>query len=105
MPKDSDSARRQDARTLSFLAALPHAEAVKRLAGGRGPDLADEARRIVEDFHQVVRAHAEATGQSLRSAKDSLLRERGLLPTDAAFPILHPSTYDWSEMHGLHARC
>jgi hypothetical protein len=105
MPKDSHSARRQDTKLLSLLADVPHSEAVKRLAGDRGPELANEAQRIVEDFHQAARAHAVATGQSVRSAKDCLLRERGLLPVDAAFPILHASTYDWSEMHGLHARC
>jgi len=105
MPKDSHSARRQDAKLLVLLADLPHSEAVKRLAGDRGPDLADEARRVVEDFHQAARAHAEATGRSVRSAKDALLHERGLLPADAAFPILHADPVDWPELHGLHARC
>ncbi|MFG1642643.1 hypothetical protein ACGFMK_20320 [Amycolatopsis sp. NPDC049252] len=105
MPKDSHSARRQDAKLLGLLVDIPHSEAVKRLAGDRGPEPAGQARRVVEDFHQAARAHTAATGQSVRSAKDDLLRERGLLPADAAFPILHASTYDWSEMHGLHTRC
>ncbi|MFC3452705.1 hypothetical protein [Amycolatopsis speibonae] len=105
MPKDSHSARRQDAKLLSLLADVSYSEAVQRLDGARGAELADESRCLVEELHQAARARADVSGQSVRSAKSTLLCERGLLPADSAFPVLHADTYEWSELHGAHVKC
>ncbi|MEV7042827.1 hypothetical protein [Amycolatopsis sp. NPDC051061] len=105
MPKDSHSARRQDAKLLALLADLTYSEAIKRLDGSRGHGPALEAAHLVEEFHQVARTRAATTGESVRSAKQSVLRERDLFPADAAFPELNAESYEWTDLHGVHARC
>ncbi|UJW32650.1 hypothetical protein L3Q67_02335 [Saccharothrix sp. AJ9571] len=105
MSTNDHSARRQDARHLALLADLSHREAVKRLADANETEPADETRRIIERFHQEARTRAAATGQSVRSAKESLLHERELLPADKDFPIVYDGDIAWSALYGVHVRC
>ena len=105
MPKDANSARRQDAQLLVLLADIPHSEAVQRLNGKRGRDVAEEAIRTVGEFWQAVKVRAEVMGASSGKAKAVLLKELELLPRNSAFPIVQEEDTSWFVMHGVYVRC
>lgn len=105
MSKDSHSARCQDTKLLGLHADLTHSEAVKRLAGEPRPGT---CRRGPAHRRRLPprRTCSRGDNRPIRAVGQRQFPARARPPSvDAAVPILHDSTSDWSEMHGLYARC
>jgi hypothetical protein len=102
MSKGSDSARRQDLWILRTVAKITHLEAVRRLDGARGADVAHDASEIVRRVRETARERQAETGERYSIALAKVLEQPKYLATETSFPVVQLVALDWSLLYGVH---